>query len=94
MKDTKTPGKKKRNQSSEDEAKASGSATVVSQKGGKKQKVNQEKETRKGVKVIFIESSNSHLVLSSLLTLVHIILIQILCTIVLKKLTKCITEIF
>lgn len=43
-------GKKKRNASSEDESRGSASGTVQ-QKSNKKQKVNQEKEGRKGQKV-------------------------------------------
>lgn len=43
-------GKKKRNASSEDESRGSATGTVQ-QKSNKKQKVNQEKEGRKGQKV-------------------------------------------
>lgn len=49
-KDTKALGKKKRNPSSEDESRGSGGGAT--QKSNKKQKVNQEKEGRKGQKVI------------------------------------------
>lgn len=51
-KDTKALGKKKRNASSEDESRGGSAIGTVQQKVNKKQKVNQEKEGRKGQKVI------------------------------------------
>lgn len=53
-KDTKALSKKKRNASSEDEARGSSTVGTVQQKSTKKQKVNQEKEGRKGQKVCII----------------------------------------
>lgn len=59
IKDTKTPAKKKRTNSSDEDNRPSGSATVATGQGkiNKKQKVNQEKENRKTQKVKFIHIS-------------------------------------